>query len=186
MWNQMEHGQSVPAARRRARPDSVGDSGDSVEDMTMDSSVLEIEDIEAARVASRLDALAADDAAYEALTESAVDIGAATPLTGAMRHAQLRATIREFLKATPRSEPETLLTMPGPDGRPHSLTRASLTTAIDHLRPRMRQVIRLGIEERWPRQKVCAYLSGISMKTLERDQVEALDHLVAMWTDADR
>lgn len=183
MWNQMERGQSTQAARVRALPDSVQGVGDSVGDTDMDSQVLEIEDAETARVAGFLDALTAD-AAYAALTERATDTtSAATPLTEAMRRAQARATIREFLKAVPRSEPETLLTMPGPEGEPRSLTRASLTAAIDHLRPRMRQIIRLGIEERWPRQKVCSYLSGISMKTLERDQVEALDLLAALWAD---
>jgi hypothetical protein len=57
------------------------------------------------------------------------------------------------------------------------VTRGELSTAIDQMRPRMRLVIRLHIEERWPRGKVCAYLQHISMKTLERDQMEALDAL---------
>jgi hypothetical protein len=45
------------------------------------------------------------------------------------------------------------------------------------MRPRMRQIVRLGIEEGWTRGKVCAYLHDISMKTFERDQMEGLDFL---------
>ena len=51
---------------------------------------------------------------------------------------------------------------------------------IDRLRPRQRQILRLGVEERWPRAKVCAYLHNISMKTFERDQVEGLDILMQL------
>jgi hypothetical protein len=183
MWDQVDRGRHGPAARdiarERARADSVGDVAEGIDARDED-----LEDAERAGAARLLDALAADDAAYAALAEDeAAGARVATPLTDAMRRAQLRAMIREFLRAVPRSEPETLLALPGPDGEPRALTRANLTTAIDHLRPRMRQVVRLGIEERWPRQKVCSYLRGISMKTLERDQVEALDLLVALWAD---
>jgi len=125
-----------------------------------------------------LDALAADDAAYAALTARGSTI--ATPLTEAMRRAQTRALIREFLRAVPRGEESAVLPLVRPDGVTRLLTRAQLTTAIDRLRPRQRQIVRLGIEERWPRQKVCAYLRGISMKTLERDQAEALDILAQL------
>lgn len=125
-----------------------------------------------------LDALAADDAAYEAL--AARGATTATPLTEAMRRAQTRALIREFLRAVPRAEEGAVLPLVRPDGVTRLLTRAQLTTAIDRLRPRQRQIVRLGIEERWPRQKVCAYLRGISMKTLERDQAEALDILAQL------
>ncbi|HZC04016.1 MAG TPA: hypothetical protein VE338_00090, partial [Ktedonobacterales bacterium] len=87
---------------------------------------------------------------------------------------------REFLRAVPRGEESAVLPLVRPDGVTRVLTRAQLTTAIDRLRPRQRQIVRLGIEERWPRQKVCAYLRGISMKTLERDQAEALDILAQL------
>jgi hypothetical protein len=97
-----------------------------------------------------------------------------------MRRAQTRALIREFLRAVPRGEESAVLPLVRADGMTRLLTRAQLTTAIDRLRPRQRQIVRLGIEERWPRQKVCAYLRGISMKTLERDQAEALDILAQL------
>lgn len=124
-----------------------------------------------------LDALTADDAAYAAL--SARGAGASV-LTEAMRRAQTRALIREFLRAVPRSEESAVLPLVRADGVTRQLTRAQLTYAIDRLRPRQRQIVQLGIEERWPRQKVCAYLRGISMKTLERDQAEALDILAQL------
>jgi hypothetical protein len=94
--------------------------------------------------------------------------------------AQARQLIREFLRAVPRSEPDVPLVFVGPDGLPRTLTRGQLSERIDRLRPRQRQIIRLGIEERWPRQRVCEYLIHISYKTLERDQVEGLDILVQM------
>ena len=177
MWDQhIERGRrpgagATPAsARGQARPERP----DSAEGGEGEMDVIEMADTSAA--ARLLDALAADDAAYAALS---VEDDAA-PLTDAMRRARIRATIREFLRAVPRSEPETILALPRPDGETRALTRAELTTAIDRLRPRMRQIVRLGIEERWPRQKVCTYLRGISIKTLERDQVEALDLLASL------
>jgi hypothetical protein len=88
-----------------------------------------------------------------------------------------RRMIREFLRSVPRSEPEATLSFLAPDGEMRLVTRGDLTRAIDQLRPRMRQIIRLNIEEGWPRGKVCAYLHDISMKTLERDQMEGLDLL---------
>lgn len=91
--------------------------------------------------------------------------------------AHLRRVIREFLRAVPRSETETALVIVRCDGEQRIFTRAQLSTAIDRLRPRQRQIVRLVIEERWPRQRVCEYLNNISIKTLERDQVEALDIL---------
>ena len=179
MWDQTEHGKrsglrpSETSTPRERLPDSVG--------MGEDERDGDAENAGAPEAARLLDALAADDAAYAALAGGDLDgQRAASPLTGAMRRAQVRAMIREFLRAVPRSEPETILALPRPDGEERALTRAQLTIAIDRLRPRMRQIVRLGIEERWPRQKVCAYLRGISMKTLERDQVEALDILASL------
>jgi len=93
------------------------------------------------------------------------------------QRAHMRQLIREFLRAVPRTETETTLVIVRADGEQRLLTRAQLSTAIDRLRPRQRQIVRLALEERWPRQRVCEYLHNISIKTLERDQVEALDIL---------
>jgi len=91
-----------------------------------------------------------------------------------------RRMIREFLRAVPRTEPDAALSFIRPDGETRVVTRAELSNAIDRLRPRQRQIIRLGIEERWPRAKICVYLHDISMKTLERDQAEGLDLLTQL------
>ncbi len=117
----------------------------------------------------------AEDGQDRELFASAPEV--ATP---AWYRAQARQVIREFLRAVPRSEPDVPLAFVGPDGQPHTLTRAQLSARIDRLRPRQRQIIRLSVEERWTRQRVCEYLSHISYKTLERDQVEALDLLAQM------
>lgn len=93
------------------------------------------------------------------------------------QRAHTRQLIREFLRAVPRAETETTLVIVRRDGEQRLFTRAQLSAAIDHLRPRQRQIVRLALEERWPRQRVCEYLHNISIKTLERDQVEALDIL---------
>ncbi|HEY7779183.1 MAG TPA: hypothetical protein VIC85_03120 [Ktedonobacterales bacterium] len=97
-------------------------------------------------------------------------------------HMRVRARqqIREFLRAVPRREEHATLALIRPDGTLRLLTRAQLSAAIDHLRPRQRQIMRLAIEERWPRQRVCEYLRHISLKTFERDQVEALDLLALL------
>lgn len=96
------------------------------------------------------------------------------------QRAHTRQLIREFLRAVPRSETETTLVIVRSDGEQRLFTRAQLSTAIDRLRPRQRQIVRLALEERWPRQRVCEYLHNISIKTLERDQVEALDILAEL------
>jgi hypothetical protein len=93
---------------------------------------------------------------------------------------QTRQLLREFLRAVPRTEPAATIVITRADGTARLLTRDELSGAIDGLRPRQRQVVRLAIEERWPRLRVCAYLNNISEKTLERDQVEALDLLAAL------
>lgn len=107
-------------------------------------------------------------------------LGGVGVLSEARRRAYTRRLIREFLRAVPRSEPEATLAFLRPDGEARMITRRELSAAIDRLRPRQRQIVRLGIEERWPRQKVCAYLHDISIKTFERDQVEALDLLAQL------
>lgn len=96
------------------------------------------------------------------------------------QRAHTRQLIREFLRAVPRSETETTLVIVRRDGEQRLFTRAQLSAAIDRLRPRQRQIVRLALEERWPRQRVCEYLHNISIKTLERDQVEALDILAEL------
>jgi len=91
-----------------------------------------------------------------------------------------RDALRRFLRAYPRAEADVVFEARGPDGRPATITRGRLSQLIDtRLHPRRRQVVRLGIEERWPRVRVRAHLKGISAKTYERDQQEALDALLA-------
>jgi hypothetical protein len=91
-----------------------------------------------------------------------------------------RRQLREFLRAVPRREANASLTLMRADGTTRVFTRAELSAAIDRLRPRQRQIVRLAIEDRWPRQRVCEYLRHISIKTFERDQVEALDRIAEM------
>lgn len=93
---------------------------------------------------------------------------------------EARRLIREFLRAVPRAEADATLVFLRVDGTPRMVTRGELSARIDWMRPRMRQIVRLSVEERWPRQEVCNYLHGISLKTFERDQVEGLDLLVDM------
>jgi hypothetical protein len=93
---------------------------------------------------------------------------------------QARQQLREFLRAVPRREAKATLALMRVDGTTRVFTRAELSAAIDRLRPRQRQIVRLAIEDRWPRQRVCEYLRHISIKTFERDQVEALDRIAEM------
>ena len=93
---------------------------------------------------------------------------------------QARQLIREFLSAVPRSEANTVLAFLRPDGTTRVLTRAQLSAAIDLLRPRQRQSVRLALEDRWPHTQVCDYLNHISLRTLERDLAEALDLLAQL------
>lgn len=122
-----------------------------------------------------------DGAAAEADAREAIrGLGGAAAADAFTQRAQMRQLVREFLRAVPRSETETPLTLVRPDGNARVVTRAEFSAAIDRLRPRQRQIVRLTIEERWPRARVCAYLKNISIKTLERDQVEALDILAGL------
>jgi len=91
-----------------------------------------------------------------------------------------RQLLREFLRSVPRAETTATLALMNTDGTPRLVTRAQLSAAVDRLRPRQRQIVRLTLEERWPRQRVCAYLNNISLKTLMRDQNEALDFLAGL------
>ncbi len=101
-------------------------------------------------------------------------------ITAAWLRLQARHLIREFLSAVPRSESETTLTLLRLDGTRRTLTRAQLSTAIDRLRPRQRQILRLAVEACWSQEEVCAYLNHISARTLQRDQAEALDLLAQL------
>jgi DNA-directed RNA polymerase specialized sigma subunit len=93
---------------------------------------------------------------------------------------QVRQLIREFLSVVPRSEVSATLTFPRPNGTPRTLSRAELSTAIDRMRPRQKLIIRLTVEERRTQDEVCALLNGISVRTLQRDQAEALDLLAQL------
>lgn len=96
------------------------------------------------------------------------------------RRHEARRLIREFLGSVPRSEADAVLSFVNPRGEMRTVTRAQLSARVDRLRPRQRQIVRLGVEERWPRQRVCDYLNHISIKTFERDHMEALDLLAEM------
>ena len=98
------------------------------------------------------------------------------------RQAENRRRLREFLRATPRSEPEAQLELLGVvEGAPTRLVaRAQLTEAIEQMRPRMRQIIRMTVEERRSQEETRAYLQGISTRTLERDQTAGLDELARL------
>jgi len=96
------------------------------------------------------------------------------------RRAENRRRLREFLRATPREDAESQVELLGLTvGAPALIvTRAWLTAAIERLRPRVRQIIRLTLEERRTREEVQGYLHGISERTLERDQNAGLDELI--------
>jgi DNA-directed RNA polymerase specialized sigma24 family protein len=105
----------------------------------------------------------------------AADVTAA----GDWRHYN-RQLLREFLRSVPRAEATATLALVRADGTSRLITRAQLSAAVDRLRPRQRQIVRLTLEERWSRQRVCTYLNNISLKTLMRDQNEALDSLAEL------
>lgn len=107
-------------------------------------------------------------------------VGTAEASHQAHMRVQTRQLLREFLRAVPRREEDATLALVRPDGTTRLLTRAELSARIDQLRPRQRQIMRLAVEERWSRQRVCEYLRHISIKTFERDQVEALDILAQL------
>ena len=92
---------------------------------------------------------------------------------------RLRLVVREFLESVPRAEAQASIALLRPDGTTRVFTRGEFSAAIDAMRPRMRQIMRLAVEERWSRQQVCDYLNNISIKTFERDHAEAFDALMA-------
>jgi DNA-directed RNA polymerase specialized sigma subunit len=96
------------------------------------------------------------------------------------RRAENRRRLREFLRATPREEAESRVELLGlvEGASAVVVTRGWLTAAIEELRPQPRQVIRLTLEERRTRREVQAYLHGISVRTMEREQAAGLDELM--------
>jgi hypothetical protein len=90
----------------------------------------------------------------------------------------LRMVVREFLEAVPRPQAQASIALVRPDGTTRVFTRGEFSAAVDAMRPRMRQIVRLAVEERWSRQRVCDYLNNISIKTFERDHAEAFDALM--------
>jgi hypothetical protein len=126
---------------------------------------------------TRSDTCKAD--AYPAPDQTAVPHGHFDLSSAVGQRFYTRRLIQEFLTSVPRSEPEARLTFLRLDGTLRVLTRAEFSAIIDNLRPRHRQLVRLAIEEHWPRQRVCDYLQ-ISLKTFERHHQEVLDLLAQM------
>jgi DNA-directed RNA polymerase specialized sigma24 family protein len=97
-----------------------------------------------------------------------------------LRMQQARLLLREFLSVVPRSEEATTITFLRVDGAQQTLSRQELSAAIDRMRPRQRQIVRLAIESHWSQERVCAVLKGISVRTVQRDLAEALDLLAQL------
>lgn len=124
------------------------------------------------------DAEDAEDLEAELIRADTREGGGASATDPLWLRIQARKLLREFLRAVPRTEPQATIAFIHPDGAARTVTRGQLATAIDRMRPRLRQIMRLSVEERWPRQRVCEYLRHISIKTFERDQAEGLDALI--------
>lgn len=97
-------------------------------------------------------------------------------------HIEHRALVREFLRTIPADEPGAVLELQLLDGSVRQLTRGALTARIRWLRPRMRRIVEqiyIGHVGRdvLMRQLCC------SLKTIERDQQEALDILLGEATE---
>lgn len=90
---------------------------------------------------------------------------------------EVRATVREFLRTYSREEGAEVLELVLPSGKTATVTRQDLSDAIDHLRFRMRRIVRACAENRVRRQDMCDVLY-ISMKTLERDEVAGINAIV--------
>lgn len=93
---------------------------------------------------------------------------------------EVRRLIREFLCFVPRSEEKMTLTFPRSDGTARTVTRAELSRAIDQMRPRQGQVIRLAVEGNLSQEEVRRLLHGVSVRTIQRDQTVALDLLAKL------
>lgn len=92
--------------------------------------------------------------------------------------AEQRALLREFLRCVPADEPDAVLDLQALDGSARRLTRGALTARIRWLRPRMRRIVERQIIGHVSREQMAKEL-GVSTKTLERDQQEALDLLIS-------
>lgn len=117
--------------------------------------------------------------AYLTPDQSTMSTDHIDPNSAAGQRFHTRRLIQEFLTSVPRGESEARLTFLRFDGTLRVLTRAELSEIVDNLRPRQRQLVRLAIEEHWPRQRVCDYLH-ISLKTFERQHQEVLNLLAQM------
>lgn len=100
------------------------------------------------------------------------------PTARAQDIVRVRALIREFLRATPASELDAALVWRDADGHLRRLTRGQMTRRVESFRPRMRRIVEQQFIARRTREAVADDLA-ISVKTLERDQNEALDALAA-------
>lgn len=91
--------------------------------------------------------------------------------------AELRAFLREFLRSVPESEPDAVLELQMPDGQIRRVSRGALAERIRWLRPRQRRIVARQIVGHIDRGLVAKEL-GVCLKTIERDQAEALDILL--------
>ncbi len=159
-------GNGVRGDPREARDGRDPFTGTPALDNVADAAELE----DAADAADAADAEDLDAELIRADTRGSGGSGGASATDPLWLRIQARKLLREFLRAVPRSEPQVTISFIHPDGTPRTVTRGELATAIDRMRPRLRQIMRLSVEERWPRQRVCEYLRHISIKTFERDQ----------------
>jgi len=91
-----------------------------------------------------------------------------------------RAVLREFLRCTPRDEPDETVKWVDSRGVARCATRAMLAAHIDAMRPRLRRVMQMLVEQQLPRKEICARLN-VSTKTLERESYQGLNILADRW-----
>ena len=166
---------SVDGARARGEPRQAHDARDPFGDAPDLDDALDAAELEGADADADADA---EDLEAELIRADSRGGGGASATDPLWLRLQARKLLREFLRAVPRSEPQATISFVHPDGSARTVTRGQLATAIDRMRPRLRQIMRLSVEERWTRQRVCEYLRNISIKTFERDQAEGLDALI--------
>jgi DNA-directed RNA polymerase specialized sigma24 family protein len=97
--------------------------------------------------------------------------------SGAAERTAARQLLREFLRSVPRAQAGETVTLPRPGGGVCVVSRGQVSTAVDTLRPRLRQVARLLYEDHWHREDVAKRLL-VSLDTVERDQALALDQVI--------
>jgi DNA-directed RNA polymerase specialized sigma24 family protein len=88
-----------------------------------------------------------------------------------------RRLLREFMRAVPRAQAGETVALPCPGGGVRVVSRGQVSAAVDVLRPRLRQVVRLLYEAHWHREDVAKRLL-VSLDTVERDQAMALDQVI--------